>query len=217
MRDLVGDLAGVVEELAAGDDRMPWAADRLAEVRSVVGAGALERSPVDVAFLDVLAEAAAARHLAIDMTKGGFWAMKHLRVVPDACYAFSGYMAMGTALPMAIGLAAASGGPSLALVGDGGLQMSLAELATLAETRLPVTVVVMVDGVYGLLRDNGRGVGGSERLGVELWNPDFLALGQACELPVALIDTPAQLGQELARDVDGPRMIAVRHAFSRSW
>ena len=47
---------------------------------------------------------------------------------------------------------AAAGHPVLAVCGDGGLMMALGELATLVQERLPVTVLVVDDGGYGMLR-----------------------------------------------------------------
>ena len=38
------------------------------------------------------------------------------------------------------------------MVGDGGLAMGVGELATLVQERLPVTVLLVDDGGYGMLR-----------------------------------------------------------------
>ncbi|HXP30708.1 MAG TPA: thiamine pyrophosphate-binding protein [Stellaceae bacterium] len=61
---------------------------------------------------------------------------------------------IGQGLPMAIGAALAlPGRRTVAVVGDGGLALSLGELATLAETRAPVTLLLMNDGGYGVIRN----------------------------------------------------------------
>ena len=155
--------------------------------------------------------------VAVDMTKAGFWLMKHLPVADGGRHAFSGYLAMGTALPMAIGTAVATGEAVLALVGDGALQMSLAELAVIAERQLPVTILVIVDGAYGMLAENAAAVGGSRRLGVELWNPDLPALARAFGFGCDEAHVPADLRRLLDKATAAPRMILLTQPFTRRW
>ena len=60
---------------------------------------------------------------------------------------------MGFGLPAAIGAALANPGRRvLCFSGDGSLQMNIQELATLAETDLPVTLLVLNNGHLGLVR-----------------------------------------------------------------
>ena len=82
-----------------------------------------------------------------------------------------GWGTLGFGLPAAIGPAAA-GHPVIAVCGDGGLAMALGELATLVQERLPVTVLVVDDGGYGMLRYDQARVGDPE-VGVDLATPDF--------------------------------------------
>src|SRR4029078_12076990 len=130
-----------------------------------------------------------------------------------AIHSFSSYLAMGSALPMSIGMAVATSEPVLAIVGDGGLQMSIAEIATLAELRLPVTLLVVVDDAYGMLRDNGIGVGGSEELGVVLWNPDLHALCRAYDIQCLPVTDERDLAEYLSVEPLGPRMLVTRQPF----
>jgi acetolactate synthase-1/2/3 large subunit len=143
--------------------------------------------------------------------------MKFLDVVEHASHVMSGYLAMGSALPMAVGMSAAGGMPVTAVLGDGGLQMSLAEVATLTELALPVTVVVIVDHAYGLLRDNSAAIGGSQSLGIDLWNPDFARLCDAYELTCIDVRSPAELAAVFSTRTDVPRMVLVHRGFSRMW
>lgn len=60
---------------------------------------------------------------------------------------------MGFGLPAAIGASLANPGRRVICVsGDGSLQMNIQEFATLAELRLPVTIIVMNNGHLGLVR-----------------------------------------------------------------
>ena len=219
LRPVTGDAADVASRLVAGlSARKPWAAERVAGIKGSVTTAARERGPVEMGYLDAIASGSAApRLIAGDMTKAAFWAIKYLPSPPGAVHALSSYLAMGTALPMAIGMSVATGEPVLAIVGDGGLQMSIAELATLAELRLPVTVLALVDGAYGLLRDNGRLVSGSENVGVALWNPDFHRLADAYGIEAVTLSSSADLADALEKPATAPRLLMITEGFARRW
>jgi len=215
LRELPADAAAVAIELRARlDPKPPWAAEG---VPAGVLKGARERSDLAMRYVDALG---APELFAADMSKAGFWAMKFLSTRAPSVQAFSSYLAMGTALPMAIGMTVARRRPAVVVVGDGGLQMSLAELATIAEHRLPVTLVVIVDGAYGMLRDNSATVSGSTDLGLTLWNPDLGALAGSFGIPHADVRAPEQLAAILADSSGGgagPRMALVHDTFPRTW
>jgi acetolactate synthase-1/2/3 large subunit len=109
--------------------------------------------------------------------------------------------AIGLGLPHAIGAAAAAGrdGEAVVLmVGDGGFMLAPGELATLAEERLGVAVLLFNDGGYGILKNiQDRQYEG--RIGVELGSPDFCALARACGVAAdraASVDAYAKLAAE---------------------
>jgi acetolactate synthase I/II/III large subunit len=219
IREVRGDAAETAAALTAlvSPRREGWASERIAVIREAVLAAARERAPADMAFVEAMSSPNAPVLVACETAKAGFWVMKFLDVTGQAAHIMSGYLAMGSALPMAVGMATASGMPVTAVLGDGGLQMSLAELATLAELGLPVTLVVIVDHAYGLLRDNGAAVGGSQALGIDLWNPDFGWLCDAYDLACIDVHAPADLAAALPTRAERPRMILVHRAFSRQW
>jgi acetolactate synthase I/II/III large subunit len=214
-----GDAAEVAGLLAGRlGPRKPWAATRLADVRDGVLSAAAQRAPASAAAVEALATAPATPPwVTLDMTKAAFWVLKYLPTKAPGAHLISSYLAMGTALSMAIGTSIATGDPALAVIGDGGLQMGLAELATLAEYRLPVTVLVIVDGAYGLLRDNRAALGDDGTLGVTLWNPDFSLLASAFNIPDEPVTSPDQLRDALGKPSDGPRLLRASLPFSRAW
>jgi acetolactate synthase I/II/III large subunit len=219
IRELRGDAADAARALSAlvRPRRAGWATERIPGIREEALAAARGRAPADMAFIEAMSGPDAPVLVACETAKAGFWVMKFLDVAGHAAHIMSGYLAMGSALPMAVGMAAASGMPVLAVLGDGGLQMSLAELATVAELGLPVTLMVIVDNAYGLLRDNSAAIGGSHALGIDLWNPDYARLCDAYDLPCTDADTPADLAAVLAAPAGRPRVILVHRAFSRQW
>lgn len=94
---------------------------------------------------------------------------------------FSGYWrTLGFGLPAAI--AAKLEQPEkqvIAVVGDGGLQMTLADLLTATRYGLNITVVLFNNGSLQMERDKIKAADEKE-VGVELTNPDFVKVAEAC-------------------------------------
>jgi len=91
----------------------------------------------------------------------------------------TGYGTLGYGLPAAIGAkAAAPKRPVIALAGDGGLQFSIAELASAKEAKLPIIVLLLNNFGYGEIKSYmvSKNI---PPLGVDLYTPDFLAIGEA--------------------------------------
>jgi acetolactate synthase-1/2/3 large subunit len=83
------------------------------------------------------------------------------------------------------------------MVGDGGVMLTVAELATLAAEQLPVVVIVFCDGGYGILRNIQDKQYGEEagRIGVELGTPDFVALAGALGVRATRVSTTIEFGK----------------------
>ena len=91
----------------------------------------------------------------------------------------TGYATLGYGLPAAIGAKIADPArPVLALVGDGAAMFSIQELATAAEQRLPIPVVVVDNGGYAEIREQmkDRGI---EPQAVDLPQVDLPAVARA--------------------------------------
>jgi len=83
------------------------------------------------------------------------WTMQSLRLTEgQRLFTNLGNSSMGWALPAAIGAAIGTNGrvPIVCIEGDGGIQMNIQELRTLAKLNLPVTVVVLNNEGYGIIR-----------------------------------------------------------------
>lgn len=106
----------------------------------------------------------------------------------------AGSVAMGYALPAAIGAKAAlHNRPVVAVMGDGGFQMTGMELATAVQEKLPVVVVVVNDGSLTLIKAIQQRRYGERYLGVDLRNPDFGLFAQAFGVRYALAETETGL------------------------
>jgi acetolactate synthase-1/2/3 large subunit len=111
------------------------------------------------------------------------WGNRYLRVhgPRDGVHALGG--GIGQGVPMAIGAAlGADGRKTVALAGDGGLHVSLGELATLAQEKPDVTVVVMNDRGYGVIRNIQDAKFGGRRYFVDLHTPDMGELARTLGL-----------------------------------
>ena len=90
----------------------------------------------------------------------------------------TGYGTLGYGLPAAIGAKlAAPQRPVVALMGDGGIQFTLTELASAVEARAPIIVVLWNNQGYGEIKRymQQRNI---QPIGVDIYTPDFLALAR---------------------------------------
>jgi acetolactate synthase-1/2/3 large subunit len=109
-----------------------------------------------------------------------------------------GLGSMGFGVPSALGACIASGGKRTVCVnGDGGFQMNIQDLETIASLKLPIKFFVINNRGYGSIRNtqrnyfNGRYVGSSENSGVSL--PDIKKIGAAYGFDVFSITGDAEI------------------------
>lgn len=107
----------------------------------------------------------------------------------------TGFGTLGYGLPAAIGAQlAAKDRPVLAIAGDGGVQFSIAELATAREAGVPLTLLLWDNACYGEIR-NFMTKAGIEPEGVDLISPDFGLLAKAYGWEVARPTDLAEFGR----------------------
>jgi pyruvate dehydrogenase (quinone) len=138
-------------------------------------------------------------------------AAQYLMMRERQTFGVSGTLAsMGCGLPYAIAAAIAHPGrTAVAVVGDGGLSMTLAELATAAKYRLPVKVVVINNGSLGQIKWEQMLFLGNPEFGCELAPVDFAQVAQGLGVRGIRIDDPDAVGAALdeAFATDGPVLI----------
>ena len=203
---LEGDAATVTAALA---DRLPErdGLDPLAERLHEVRAGAC--SQLDgraLRFLDAMHFALPEDAVVVaDMCIPGYWlAGFHTPPAPRRLQIPLGWGTLGYAFPAALGAALAGVGPAVAVAGDGGFLFACGELATMAQEQIPLTVVIVDDGGYGMLRYD-QDVHGDERYGVDLRTPDFAALATSFGIRAETVDgLEDEFGASLARHVLDP-------------
>jgi pyruvate dehydrogenase (quinone) len=119
--------------------------------------------------------------IALDCGANTHWAARHLRLREHQRLSGTGLLAtMGPGLPFAI--AAQLCHPQrqcVAIVGDGGFAMLMAELSTAVALQLPVKIVLLRNGILAEVRFEQEGIGFRE-FGCELPPIDFAAFARAC-------------------------------------
>ncbi|MFN2522732.1 MAG: thiamine pyrophosphate-binding protein [Mycobacteriales bacterium] len=200
--DVVDGLVALLD--AAGPQREPWAV--IPRERPVCP---------ETTFLAAIEAALPADAVVVaDMCVPGYWYGAFGRVGRPRGLAYPvGWGTLGFGFPASLGTSLSSR-PTLALVGDGGFLFACGDLATAAQERLPVTVLLVDDGGYGMLRYDFT-KDGETPVGTELEPPDFVALAEAFRVPaeeVAVDGLTEALTRHLA--IDGPSMLVLKATFT---
>ena len=218
---ICGDLAQVLPELLrqapSPEGRLgPWL-DRCRDWRSrypLLGAASREPSAFvnPFVFSEVLSEELDARDLVVPGSSGAgldmFWLAFRPKVGQRA-FSTGGLGAMGFGIPAGMGGCLGSGGGRTVTVdGDGGFQMNIQELATLAHLQLPVKYFVLNNQGYGSIRTmqrnhfKGHLVACDASSGLAL--PDTVAVAKAMGLHAVRLDGREDLRKGIRAVLDTP-------------
>jgi acetolactate synthase-1/2/3 large subunit len=161
------------------------------------------QSPLLAALRRALPEDAA---VAFDVCVPGFLSRREWFCPRPGGYFYPGvYVGMGFGLPVGLGVRLARPNhPVCVVAGDGGFQMTMAELGTAAQARIPVVVVVVNDGGLTLIRRVQDREFGGRRVEVDLRNPDFTQLAAAYGIPAERVEDPDALEAVVGRLAHSP-------------
>jgi 5-guanidino-2-oxopentanoate decarboxylase len=131
----------------------------------------------------------------------------------ERCWYYCGtYCALGFAVPMAIGAKiAAPHRPVIAVAGDGGVMFTVNELATAAEERLALPIIVWNNDALQAIVE-GMDERRIPRIGVQPRSPDFLRLAESLGCHAVRAASAEHLAQSVraALVADRPTLIEVR-------
>lgn len=119
---------------------------------------------------------------------------------------------IGQGIAMAIGAAhAGEAAKTIALIGDGGSQLMIGELATAVETHANIAFVLMNDKGYGVIRNIQDAQYGGRHVYSNILTPDFSLICQAVGLPHSRVSAASDFTGALdeALSGSGPRLIEV--------
>ena len=130
-----------------------------------------------------------------ESTQVGYWSAAAYPAYRPRTYLTSGYQGtlgygFATALGAQVGL---PDRPVVSINGDGGFAYNVAELATMVQHRIPLTVVVFNDNAYGNVKRYQETRFGGRTIASDLHNPDLLKLAEAYGLEARRAFSPAEL------------------------
>jgi acetolactate synthase-1/2/3 large subunit len=132
---------------------------------------------------------------------------------PQQLLTSGGLGTMGYAVPAAIG--AKLGRPDdlvWAVAGDGGFQMTLQELGTIAQENIPLKIAIINNGFLGMVRQWQQIFYEKRYAGTPLLSPDYVKLAEAYGIPALRVKENGQVADALkqASAHDGPFLVEFR-------
>lgn len=156
-------------------------------------------NPNDLMHRLARSSAAAAAYVA-DVGQHQMWAAQSLELTANQRFLTSGGMgAMGSGLPLAVGASVASGAPAVLIAGDGGFQLNIQELQTVARNRLPLKIVILNNRSHGMVRQFQESYF-EGRYASTFWGysaPDFVAVAAAFGIDAGRVDDEADLDEAI--------------------
>ncbi len=220
---LVGDLREVLHELlpnVESIDRSEWldSIDKLKgdaavrDIQNLPDSGHLYAAHV---INDLWRETRDAETVVVtDVGQHQMWEAQYYKHEKARSLITSGGLGtMGFALPAAIGVKVARPEAEVwVVVGDGGFQMTLCELATVVQEKLKVNIAIINNGFLGMVRQWQEFFYERNYAATPLLNPDFAKLGEAYGIRSMTVTERSQVVPSVraARQHDGPVLINFR-------
>ena len=132
---------------------------------------------------------------------------------PNSYITSGGLGTMGFALPAAMGAQiAAPKSTVIATIGDGGFQMTIQEMGTIFQEKLPIKILILNNEYLGMVRQWQEMFFKKRYSFTHLENPDFIAISKGYGIPAKLVKERDQLEKEVEEflNADGPVLLEVR-------
>jgi len=216
---LIGDVGAVVEQLLSGierGDRAEWLG-HIAELKGDSAVRDIQNLPDDGhlyaahAIHDLWRETRGEAIVVTDVGQHQMWEAQYYKHdTPRSLITSGGLGTMGFALPAAIGAKFAQPEKEVwVVVGDGGFQMTMAEMATIHQEKLNIKIAVINNGYLGMVRQWQEFFYDKRYSATPLVNPDFVRLAEAFGLRSARVQTRAEVVPAIraAREHSGTMLI----------
>jgi acetolactate synthase-1/2/3 large subunit len=97
-------------------------------------------------------------------------------------------------------------------LGDGGFQMTIQELGTIMQYRIPVKIILLNNNFLGMVRQWQDMFYSKRYASTELVNPDFVAIAKGYGIPAKIVSERENLKNSLVEmlDADGPYLLDIK-------
>lgn len=216
---LIGDLKTVLHDLISlveENDHTQWMEQILAwkeeaDQRSIMNWEPDGKLHVPHVMRDIWNETEGDVLITTDVGQHQMWAAQYYAFEkPHRLITSGGLGAMGFGLPAAIGAWFAQRDKEVwAIVGDGGFQMTAAELTTAVQEGANVKVAIMNNNFLGMVRQWQEFFFAKRYSAVDMPTPDFVKLAEAHHVPARRVTQPEEVQEVLrwARQIQGPAVI----------
>ena len=150
--------------------------------------------------------------VATDVGQHQMWSAQFIKFNnPYSILTSGGAGTMGFGLPAAIGAQVANPDKKvLAIVGDGGFQMTFQELMMLKEYNLPVKIFIINNSYLGMVRQWQELFNDRRYSSVDLsYNPDFIKIGEAYGIKSIQLKTKKDLKKHLKKILESDEAVLV--------
>jgi acetolactate synthase-1/2/3 large subunit len=155
--------------------------------------------------------------IATDVGQHQMWVAQFYPIVKSRNFATSGGLGtMGYGLPAAMGAQVARPDDLVVLfTGDGSFQMCIQELATIAHNQLPIKIMLMNNGVLGMVRQWQKMFYDQRFSGINLHgNPDFIKVAEAYGIRGIRVDSAEQVRSAIAEAIKHPGPVLLDFTIS---
>ena len=150
--------------------------------------------------------------VATDVGQHQMWSAQFIKFNnPYSILTSGGAGTMGFGLPAAIGAQVANPDKKvLAIVGDGGFQMTFQELMMIKEYKLPVKIFIINNSYLGMVRQWQELFNDRRYSSVDLsYNPDFIKIGEAYRIKSIQLKTKKDLKKHLKKILESNEAVLV--------
>jgi len=134
------------------------------------------------------------------------WAAQHfVYTKPNSFISSGGLGTMGFELPAAIGVKVAHPEEMVwSVAGDGGFQMTVQELGTIAQENIAVKIAIINNGYLGMVRQWQELFYERRYVDTKLWNPDFVKIAEAYNIPGIKVKSREEVAPAIQKAMDYP-------------
>lgn len=182
LRTFIGDSVSYLENIGYKNRNFMWA-DKCAEIHELLSAS--DMTAANQMFKSMTDMFPDQSNILLDVGKNmNYGAQSSIIKDNTKLFMSAGLGTMGYAIPAAVGAVYGNHQPTFVFVGDGGAQMNIQELNTIAKNNLPVKIFVLNNKALGNIRIfqeaylDSRFVATEERKG-DYFSCDFVAIARA--------------------------------------